>query len=298
MKHVTASESEAECDPGFYEAGTGDLKISANNNHVFSGGGPRFPNGDPTDSVYLYWAASYWQDACTWCALDTMKMYVEQHPYATHYPGEVIDAIGMTWGLAANTVPSSKANRIDHFNWLIKMQPRNMEPLYQFTILATMAYNLDVISLNESANMWYNISLLFPDTGTVNRCWREINSIRRYQKDIPQDTTPFHVLTFPLQPMPGGTAGASAPPVKNVTLSVSGNPITESSIITYDIPYPGAVAISLFDLLGNEIKSMVSELADRDTHVVPFDKHGISAGMYYLRMTYANRVLTYKVVIN
>ncbi|HWY36123.1 MAG TPA: hypothetical protein VNX68_15875, partial [Nitrosopumilaceae archaeon] len=162
-----------------------------------------FCNPSQDDSLYLYIRAYCMDGIDGRSSLDTFRLYVERHPFATHYPGEVISAIGSTLGEVAQLSHAQKNDFIENYNWLIRVQPLNMEAQYQFTIMTTLAGTLNPIDLNEAANMWYNISLLFPDTGTVSGCWREIRSIRNYQKDIPQDTTPFHKLTFPLQPIQG-----------------------------------------------------------------------------------------------
>ena len=251
------------------------------------------------DSLYLYIrAANCWNGVDARKGLDTIRLYVERHPYATRYPGEVTSAIGYTIGFVNELVPSYKSDWIDNNNWLIKILPLNTEASYQYTVLTTMADNLGQIDLNESANMWWNISILYPDTGSVKLCLRNIKSIRSYQKWMPQDTTPFHKLTFPLQPMPGGTNGISSSSSEGSTsLSVTPNPAKYEVKVIFTLPSKFFIKLSLYDILGREIQTVASGIEDEGKHTIPLSVADLSPSTYYLRMEYPGGVTTQKLVI-
>ena len=227
-------------------------------------------------------------------SLDTFRLYVERHPFATHYPGEVISAIGSTLGEVAQLSHAQKNDFIENYNWLIRVQPLNMEAQYQFTIMTTLAGTLNPIDLNEAANMWYNISLLFPDTGTVSGCWREIRSIRNYQKDIPQDTTPFHKLTFPLQPIQGATVTHAGN--INVQMSLTPNPAKLNTIMKISMSDPEIITLEIYDILGKKIKDIFRGYSE--TRDIPIDTRDLNQGEYFVRLSTSGGVVTQKLVVN
>jgi hypothetical protein len=258
--------------------------------------GARFPHDDPNDSLYLYWAAEYYDGVCYPCMRDTMKMYVEQHPFATHFLGEVMDAIPGTW-FAAGMSPGPRVPKaIDHYNWLIKMQPINYESQYQAIIIYTLAGCLGSIDLNAAANMYYNYSLLFPDSESMKDAWDEIRSIRHYQKEIPQDTTPFHKLTFPLQPLPGGTSGVNNNIATSVTFSLAPNPAEENTTAEISTTVSGLFTMQIYDLLGRKVENIFSGSVEAGKRKINIDMKDLPSGEYYLRLGYPGGVKTVKLM--
>ncbi|MBS1904841.1 MAG: T9SS type A sorting domain-containing protein [Bacteroidetes bacterium] len=252
----------------------------------------------PDDSLYLYVRAMYcWKGVDNRKAMDTCRLYVERHPFATKLPGEVLGAIGNAMGFVSSLPRFSRADWIDSYNWLLKVQPLNLEPAYQYHIYQALANNLSELDLNEAANLWWNMTFMFPDTGDVSTFWRQIRSIRNFQAWIPQDTTPFHRLSFPLQPMPGGTSDGIAESEAAVSFSVYPNPVTDATTIHYEIPTTGTVSISVYDLLGNERKALISGLRDNGKYSIPLDRVGLAPGSYYVRLSYGNTVLTRKIIV-
>jgi hypothetical protein len=249
------------------------------------------------DSLYLYVRSCYcWKDVDARKALDTCRLYVERHPYATQYPGQVLSAIGYAFGFVGQLPNISKKDWIDSYNWFIKILSLNSEDSYQFTVLETMADNLGQIDLNASANLWWNISLLYPDTGTVSRCWKNIISIRKYQAWIPQDTTPFHKLTFPLEPLSGGSN--AAPNIQErLNLSINPNPAKDNALVTFELPDRKEVKISLYDILGKEIKKVSNSLEDKGLHTKSIAVTDITPGTYFVRMEYTGGVLTKSLIV-
>lgn len=59
------------------------------------------------------------------------------------------------------------------------------------------------------------------------------------------------------------------------------NPITK---INYDIPKQGFVSLKVYDVLGREIKSLVSEIQPAGYYSVDFNASGFSSGIYFYRL--------------
>jgi hypothetical protein len=250
------------------------------------------------DSLYLYIrAVNCWNGIDAKKALDTVRLYVERHPYATRLPGEVLSAMNHTL-LFTNELPnSSKSDWIDNYNWLIKIMPLNSETAFQYTALVTIAGNLNGMDeLNEAANMWWNISQWYPDTGSVSGCWREIRSIRHYQKEIPQDTTPFHKLTFPLQPLPGGTSGVNNNIATSVTFTIAPNPAKENTTAKISTTVSGLFTMQIYDLLGRKVEDVFSGSIEAGKRKINIDMKDLPSGEYYLRLGYPGGVKTVKLI--
>jgi hypothetical protein len=295
----SAMSAQANITPSFSDLYYSDLSSGnlLKDNNFFSTNFLRL--SDPAnDSLYYYNTGTSWGKVDPRKGLDTLRLYIELHPYATKYPGEVQDAIHQTIGLTSLLTGDKYTNFTDNYNWLVKIQPVNTEPAYQDAVMRSLAMDLRFIDLNDAANMWYNYSLLFPDSSDVAVAWSEIKSIRDYQKLIPEDTTPFHKLTFPLQPLPGGSElVGSILTDRRYTLSIVPNPFKDITTVTYELPAVGIIKISLYDILGTEIRNIVNTDQYPGTHSMALDLQNVSAGTYFLRMQYPGGIVTKQIAV-
>lgn len=83
---------------------------------------------------------------------------------------------------------------------------------------------------------------------------------------------------------PGGTL----PPF--VTLDQNyPNPFNPTTAIRYQLPTAGIVSLSVYDVLGREIRALVSERMDAGTHQAVWDASGVPSGVYYYRLSLADQ---------
>ncbi len=75
------------------------------------------------------------------------------------------------------------------------------------------------------------------------------------------------------------------------------NPFNPSTIIKYAIPQKGLVQIKVFDILGNEIKTLVNEEKAAGSYEVKFNAVNLSSGVYLYRITSGNFSETNKMVL-
>jgi hypothetical protein len=75
------------------------------------------------------------------------------------------------------------------------------------------------------------------------------------------------------------------------------NPFNPSTTIKYSIPVDGNVSLKLFDLLGNEIYTLVDELKQAGTHELEFNASDLSSGVYYYQIKSAEFVATKKLML-
>ena len=62
------------------------------------------------------------------------------------------------------------------------------------------------------------------------------------------------------------------------------NPFNPTTNIAFDLPESGFVTLQVFNLLGQEVATLVSEQMSAGSHTIPFAAHGLSSGIYLYRL--------------
>lgn len=62
------------------------------------------------------------------------------------------------------------------------------------------------------------------------------------------------------------------------------NPFNPATRISFDIPKNGFVSLKIFDILGREVKLLVSEMKSAGSYSVDFDASGLPSGIYLYRL--------------
>ncbi|HEX9971473.1 MAG TPA: T9SS type A sorting domain-containing protein [bacterium] len=75
------------------------------------------------------------------------------------------------------------------------------------------------------------------------------------------------------------------------------NPFNPSTIIQYSIPKASQVELKIFDLLGRELKVLVTGKQEAGSYQVQFDSQGLPAGLYFYRLRAGKFCETKKMVI-
>lgn len=63
------------------------------------------------------------------------------------------------------------------------------------------------------------------------------------------------------------------------------NPFNPSTVINYQLASLSKVELKVYDLLGNEVTSLISDYKEAGSHSVIFDATGLSSGVYYYRIS-------------
>ncbi|MBS1903653.1 MAG: T9SS type A sorting domain-containing protein [Bacteroidetes bacterium] len=249
------------------------------------------------DSLCLYEKALTYFGVDPVMCRDSMRSYVEYHPFATVYPGETLDAFRYAFTSTADIWYAQTINTtepwVNQYNWLVKMQPINSEAIYQHYVLNGLANALGHIDFNAEANMWYNITLLFPDDSGGNAaCWKAIQGIRVTQSRIPEDTTPFYKLTFPLKPIPDAGVRVSAIAGQEMNVRVVTDADMRTLSVYYELASDGEADFMIYDQLGKAlIHKRSSYVSKGDQHIL-LDINEIPSGAYFLRVQTAGSVVT------
>ena len=75
------------------------------------------------------------------------------------------------------------------------------------------------------------------------------------------------------------------------------NPFNSSTKILYSIPRSGFVTLTVYDILGREIQTLVSEFQKANTYSVNFDASKLSSGLYFYKLQLGNFVETKKMLL-
>ncbi|MCZ7616297.1 MAG: T9SS type A sorting domain-containing protein [Ignavibacteriaceae bacterium] len=74
------------------------------------------------------------------------------------------------------------------------------------------------------------------------------------------------------------------------------NPFNSSTIIKYSLPRQGEVKLSLYDLLGRLITTLVNEMKNTGEHQIELNTKNLSSGVYFYQLIAGNVILTNKLI--
>ncbi|GBD86948.1 hypothetical protein BMS3Abin03_00873 [bacterium BMS3Abin03] len=75
------------------------------------------------------------------------------------------------------------------------------------------------------------------------------------------------------------------------------NPFNPSTTIKYQVPERSFVTIKVFDVLGNEVATLINEEKPVGTYEVVFEAAGLSSGIYYYRLQAGNYIETKEMIL-
>lgn len=84
---------------------------------------------------------------------------------------------------------------------------------------------------------------------------------------------------------------------QNLSIDIYPNPFNSTSMINYSIPSDGSVHITLFNSIGQKIKTIYSGEVIKGEHSLFMDSDGLSTGVYFCHLTFSGQVLTRQVLL-
>ncbi|MDP3150716.1 MAG: T9SS type A sorting domain-containing protein [Ignavibacteria bacterium] len=75
------------------------------------------------------------------------------------------------------------------------------------------------------------------------------------------------------------------------------NPFNPATTITYQLPKSGSVTLKIFDILGNEVKTLVNEQKEMGRYTVQFDASSLASGMYVYQLRANDYTSTKKMML-
>jgi len=75
------------------------------------------------------------------------------------------------------------------------------------------------------------------------------------------------------------------------------NPFNPTTTISYNLPEAANVKLTIFNLLGQEIKTLVNEFKEASVHTVNFDASELNSGLYIYKLQAGSQVQTRKMTL-
>jgi hypothetical protein len=115
---------------------------------------------------------------------------------------------------------------------------------------------------------------------------------------IPDSTHayPFNKFTFDIE-NPTSISEKSNLPTEFTLKQNYPNPFNPSTIIRYTVPQFSKVVIKIFDVLGNEIETLVNDEKPMGTYELTWYVKGLSSGVYFYRIQAGDFVETKKMIL-
>jgi len=75
------------------------------------------------------------------------------------------------------------------------------------------------------------------------------------------------------------------------------NPFNAATTIRYELSQDGVVTIKIYDILGQEVETILNEFKTANWYEVDFSAIGLASGIYFYRIQAGNFVETKKMVL-
>lgn len=75
------------------------------------------------------------------------------------------------------------------------------------------------------------------------------------------------------------------------------NPFNPATTISFQLPQPGNVSLKVYNLLGQEVATLVDEELSSGIYAIPFDASNLASGTYLYRLEVGNAVQTKKLTL-
>jgi hypothetical protein len=95
----------------------------------------------------------------------------------------------------------------------------------------------------------------------------------------------------------GVADGAGGLPFQFALMQNYPNPFNPSTTITYELPQRSHVALTVFNMLGQQVATLLQGEQEAGFHESVFDGSGLASGVYLYRLTAGGYVGTRKLVL-
>jgi hypothetical protein len=75
------------------------------------------------------------------------------------------------------------------------------------------------------------------------------------------------------------------------------NPVSQSTLISYQIPGDGFVSLKIYDILGNEVASLVNTEQTKGSYSIPYNAENLSGGMYFYTLRFNDQSRSNKMYV-
>ncbi|MDP2301628.1 MAG: T9SS type A sorting domain-containing protein [Ignavibacteria bacterium] len=134
------------------------------------------------------------------------------------------------------------------------------------------------IPANDSAKLIFDLFVIMPKLSHFTDIWNDTISI--FNNSINNSTQNIAVLSD----ITLGNEDENNIPIKYELFQNYPNPFNPNTQIKYSIPESEYVEIIIYDILGDEVKSLVSEYKAAGKYKIEFNANNLSSGIYFYRI--------------
>ena len=136
----------------------------------------------------------------------------------------------------------------------------------------------------------------------TDRYWGIINRVRMDLQDSlvlsAEQITSLYIIKYGAKQPVSDAGGNSLYAPRSFQLSQNyPNPFNPGTTISYQIPDYGWVSLSVYDVLGQEVKVIVNSKLDAGAHHVVFNAEGLPGGVYFYRLVTTNATITKRMLL-
>ena len=136
----------------------------------------------------------------------------------------------------------------------------------------------------------------FSGTVTLNQAWDTSNlSVVAFIQG--SDKTVYQVEEIHYSELGTTSVNDGEKPLKFGLRQNYPNPFNPSTTITYSLDKNEFVKLSVFDILGTEVATLVEDEVESGEHTIRFDAAGLSSGIYFYSLTTESKNLTRKMIL-
>lgn len=240
-------------------------------------------------------------------------------------PVQVRDALRTTANNANNPDNSigwgiiNAYNAVLHYGMVI-----STDPAVAITTDSSLSVGMYVVSntriFKDSVRLFYTLDsgkTFTPLAMTLTEVLDASTNSGKYITEIPksEQTPKFYVraidatkisrtspFTAPLQLYDATVGTTEAPPGSTIPLAFGlqqnfPNPFNPSTTISYDLPHSGFVSLTVFDVLGREVRKLVNETQLPNHYAVSFNGAALSSGVYFYQLKMKDFVETKRMML-
>jgi len=178
-------------------------------------------------------------------------------------------------------------------------------------------YNHDVrsdLSWGESAN--WTITVVSSDTGEVTLSWSDIlNNVPEDYRFVIEDlttgqrvnmldnefylynSTGIHRFNINVEANKVEDTDQSLIPDEFSIISINPNPFNSMTTITYTLPTKTRISLSVYDLYGREVVSLIDGDVRIGRHSIVLNSEGLASGIYFVRLVIPGRTVSRKILL-
>jgi hypothetical protein len=220
----------------------------------------------------------------------TRLLHINNHSVMLHYETDEFKTVFTTLSFDAlvdTTSPSTKAEFLQGLEqWFLGELPgqsitdnTRQSNINIHTNLLTddpwMTYSPEIGAIEPNQSQLVNLSFDMPDTAQVNDIYEGLIVINNNSLEDPVEIPVFVYITSDVP------ENNSPLPTKFALHQNYPNPFNPSTTIRFDLPQSSHVNITIYNVLGQNVTTLMDGKIEAGTHLVNFDGFHLTTGLYF-----------------